>query len=316
MTERCQDGWFKGMNQARNSGVFPGNYVAPLKVRRSEPVTVCSPSPANATGNVLQSGVTAPMTGDSNRPPPSGPPTSQGVIHAPPTLPPRNILSSWAPYNDLFGRKTVHSPTETSAATTTTTTNITTANDREKKEHSNVNLIKRLTNNLKRSKSPPSSSYSLDNPVFEDNNVSAATQSPAQQHHGQVHLPQAVHTRSGSCPSQLLQLNSSNACETTAKPLAPLQGGQHGPHKQIALVYGSQRMRGHKERPTLHYMHRQFSERQEDLTTIKAHGNCHRKTQSLDAGKIMGDGAGSKARSQAPPGNHQYQQAAKERFVE
>lgn len=31
MTERCQDGWFKGSNRAHKSGVFPGNYVTPLR---------------------------------------------------------------------------------------------------------------------------------------------------------------------------------------------------------------------------------------------------------------------------------------------
>lgn len=36
MTERCQDGWFKGSNRAHKSGVFPGNYVTPLRSTHRE----------------------------------------------------------------------------------------------------------------------------------------------------------------------------------------------------------------------------------------------------------------------------------------
>jgi hypothetical protein len=33
VTERCQDGWFKGTsNRNQKCGVFPGNYVAPAKL--------------------------------------------------------------------------------------------------------------------------------------------------------------------------------------------------------------------------------------------------------------------------------------------
>lgn len=32
VTERCQDGWFKGTsNRTQKCGVFPGNYVTPAK---------------------------------------------------------------------------------------------------------------------------------------------------------------------------------------------------------------------------------------------------------------------------------------------
>ena len=31
VSERCQDGWLRGMNSARKAGVFPGNHVVPLK---------------------------------------------------------------------------------------------------------------------------------------------------------------------------------------------------------------------------------------------------------------------------------------------
>lgn len=33
VTERCLDGWYKGKNWAEKCGVFPGNYVTPLRYR-------------------------------------------------------------------------------------------------------------------------------------------------------------------------------------------------------------------------------------------------------------------------------------------
>lgn len=44
---------------------------------------------------------------------------------------------------------------------------------KERKEKGTVSLMRRLTS-IKRSKSPPPSSYSMDNPVFEDSTMSAA----------------------------------------------------------------------------------------------------------------------------------------------
>lgn len=41
---------------------------------------------------------------------------------------------------------------------------------KERKEKSTVSLMKRLAS-MKRSKSPPSSTYSMDNPVFEDTSI-------------------------------------------------------------------------------------------------------------------------------------------------
>lgn len=48
--------------------------------------------------------------------------------------------------------------------------------NKERKEKGTVGLMRRLTS-IKRSKSPPPSSYSMDNPVFEDT-VSVATAHP------------------------------------------------------------------------------------------------------------------------------------------
>lgn len=36
VTEKCQDGWYKGTNRANKCGVFPGNYVALIKNHRND----------------------------------------------------------------------------------------------------------------------------------------------------------------------------------------------------------------------------------------------------------------------------------------
>lgn len=85
---------------------------------------------------------------------------------------------------------------------------------KEKKERSG--LMKRLAA-IKRSKSPTVPAYSMDNPVFEDSSVPNASTSPAAHAvHSRykfltfcvLHWCErvCVFLRSGSCPSQLMQL--------------------------------------------------------------------------------------------------------------
>lgn len=50
MRERCQDGWFRGTNRSQKSGVFPGNYVAPLRNTQNE----SSVTSTSATSNQNQ----------------------------------------------------------------------------------------------------------------------------------------------------------------------------------------------------------------------------------------------------------------------
>ncbi|CAH0560158.1 unnamed protein product [Brassicogethes aeneus] len=111
-------------------------------------------------------------------------------------------------------------------------------------------LMRRLAS-MKRSKSPPASTYSMDNPVFED--ITVQTASPSH----------PVHVRSGSCPSQLLQIQ-------------PPQDQQH--HR----LFGSSSQRHkHKERPSL-LTHR--SENPAGSSSSSPDVHRHRKSNSLDAG--------------------------------
>ncbi|CAG9759849.1 unnamed protein product [Ceutorhynchus assimilis] len=118
--------------------------------------------------------------------------------------------------------------------------------DKSKERKEKGGLMKRLTS-MKRPKSPPGSSYSMDNPVFEDATVAA----PAH----------PVHVRSGSCPSQLLQLQ-------------PIE------HR----LFGSASHRvKHKERPSI----LTHSSRSTEIASSNSSPDVHRhhKSQSLDATK-------------------------------
>lgn len=117
--ERCQDGWFRGVNRAQKTGVFPGNYVTQLRAL-NEQSNGQSASGAGAIGLV---GHSKRSTHGSN----SGGATNITVLSKsgnmnPPDLPPRSSGSSssssssastsvWSKpigqhVEALFGRKT------------------------------------------------------------------------------------------------------------------------------------------------------------------------------------------------------------------
>ncbi|ENN71906.1 hypothetical protein YQE_11443, partial [Dendroctonus ponderosae] len=146
VTEICQDGWYKGTsNRTQKCGVFPGNYVTVLRGSAGEFST------GFPEGRMPVS-FTKGTKGARNRPADS----------APPELPPR---SSTPPTNVWH----VDSPRTNNATNSQPKSD----KNKERKEKSTVSLMRRLAS-IKRSKSPPTSSYSMDNPVFEDATLSAA----------------------------------------------------------------------------------------------------------------------------------------------
>ncbi|XP_057317803.1 E3 ubiquitin-protein ligase SH3RF3 isoform X3 [Microplitis mediator] len=266
VTERCQDGWFKGTsNRTQKCGVFPGNYVTPAKCQRGICRVTLTTTHQTATLTTAQAtndsrmtisytknkGATAQPYSPRSLPPPELPPRAvspspavsaswhgQGQGQSPPRLaeqaaanplgrshsavmssniaspgktmlsPPSNVISpattssdiNRSPSNTLRVTGGVTPPPNVSvsaaaAAATTPTASKSSekAKPKEKKEKG-VSLMRRLTN-IKKSKSPPPATYSMDNPVFEDGNFVASSD--------------AVHVRSGSCPSQLLEVGSS-----------------------------------------------------------------------------------------------------------
>uniref|UniRef100_A0A336MVK6 RING-type E3 ubiquitin transferase n=1 Tax=Culicoides sonorensis TaxID=179676 RepID=A0A336MVK6_CULSO len=295
--EKCQDGWFKGVNRQQKSGVFPGNYVAPIRTRNND-------SSSGNSHNSNQKGQPIFISRDN----------FQKTLQPPPDLPPRNnnaspstgsSLSNWSKtlhMDSLFNRKSTEGPMTTSDHSPNVSLNSSnehnkSGKDKDKKDSTAMSFVKRLT---KRSKSPGTSStaYSMDNPVFEDSSVPTSSGT-----NKNIHLSHPVHVRSGSCPSQLLQNIPMDANQGT------------GP-----FVYGSQRIKGHKERPSMAHLRNN-----QDLTISAANNrmrnaqaatnnqpqssmmsvsatqppinqnqgnNHHRKSQSLDASSIVGQLAG------------------------
>ncbi|XP_058798948.1 E3 ubiquitin-protein ligase SH3RF3 isoform X2 [Phymastichus coffea] len=252
VTERCQDGWFKGTsNRTQKCGVFPGNYVAPAKCQRTisrSPSAVPSPSTASSQVSGAEARPTITYTKVKG-----ATPQSQFKL-PPPELPPRALspapTSTWGPWSnqrqqqqqnktqspprlseqtgstaavaavavavaknhDSLPLATMNSPgklalpslttatTSPLAATTSTSSSnkspINTPHTasasaslstpamkpksvedkfqkiKDKKEK--MSLMQRLAS-IKKSKSPPPSTYSMDNPVFDDGNTSQSS---------------------------------------------------------------------------------------------------------------------------------------------
>ncbi|XP_017778540.1 PREDICTED: SH3 domain-containing RING finger protein 3-like isoform X2 [Nicrophorus vespilloides] len=244
VTEKCQDGWFKGTsNRTQKSGVFPGNYVTPASAPRS-------PQTQNSSDSKSAVSYTRSKGGSRNS-------------NLPPELPPRStspnaISSSWHGQQDNTAAPLGRSSSAALMSTVNLTLTYSKASEKpkerkEKSSSSTVGMMKRLAS-FKRSKSPPPPSYSMDNPVFEDAAVSSTS------------TLQPVHVRSGSCPSQLLQVQP--MIEQT--------------HRMFQST--SQRLK-HKERASI-LAHSPRSEPQPSSNSATSSPNVHhhRKSHSLDAG--------------------------------
>lgn len=191
--------------------------------------------------------------------------------HPPPELPPRSGVSGSAPTSSsvwskplgqhveaFFGRKSSNANHSASPQMKNDSNSNSQSNAMSKKDSNStsttVNLIKRFTN-MKRSKSPVNSTaptYSMDNPVFED--ISGATAPPTvpTSKRNTIHLSHPVHVRSGSCPSQLLQslpIDINSAASSNGVLTSTNKNGDATANP--AYMFGSQRIKGHKERPTL-----------------------------------------------------------------
>ncbi|KAL3267157.1 hypothetical protein HHI36_011296 [Cryptolaemus montrouzieri] len=235
VTDRCQDGWYKGTsNRTQKCGVFPGNYVS--LARGLTPAQIESKSSVSR------------IRGGKN-----GLSKSLG---APPELPPRavspsaapSISSSWHGQQEgvaaPLGRSTSAILPGSAQVLASATSTKSTDKSKERKERSAaMSLMKRLAN-MKPPKSPPNS-YSMDNPVFEDASTASTTQ--------------PIHVRSGSCPSQLLQVHSADH------------------HRFLG---SSQRLK-HKDRPSVLPSHRSL---ESTAGSSSPEVNRHRKSNSLDAG--------------------------------
>lgn len=274
VTERCQDGWFKGTNRAQKSGVFPGNYVASLRNNRLSNDGIHHGIGAAASSSSSHAKRTSTHFSSANGATHNAlhrNGNESDMNHAPPELPPRSGVSGLASTSSvwskplgqhveaLFGRKSSnigHSVPSQCKIDTNSQSNGVNKKDSNTTSTSSTtaNLIKRFTN-MKRSKSPVNSTaptYSMDNPVFEDIAGITAPPTVPTSKRNTIHLSHPVHVRSGSCPSQLLQslpidinlATSSNGVSTTTNKNRDASGNS-------SYMFGSQRIKGHKERPAL-----------------------------------------------------------------
>lgn len=113
VTERCQDGWFKGTsNRTQKCGVFPGNYVAPAKCQRGIcRVTTSSTTSHQTTALSTAQGATEPrltVTYTKSKGPAPQPYNMRSL--PPPELPPRAISPSPAVSSSWHGQAQGQSP--------------------------------------------------------------------------------------------------------------------------------------------------------------------------------------------------------------
>uniref|UniRef100_A0A1B0BAZ8 RING-type E3 ubiquitin transferase n=1 Tax=Glossina palpalis gambiensis TaxID=67801 RepID=A0A1B0BAZ8_9MUSC len=222
VTERCLDGWFKGKNWKGISGVFPGNYVIPLKVRDQQQLMhgwKFGP-PASATNAINQNNSSMAQLGTATQQQLA---TScrNSIRHdleslqarvtvsnshqtLPPDLPLRYLTLS--PKDQTVSNIKEHKEEKTIKQKNVTTGCISTSNSSSSASTTTTGLKKFLTHIKTRSKSPSASASTAQ----KQKQKAQSTTSPAatmvlKQKNAQNNTLTAVHVRSGSCPSQLLQ---------------------------------------------------------------------------------------------------------------
>lgn len=261
VTDRCLDGWFKGTsNRTQKCGVFPGNYVVPTK----------SLSSSGSESKHSASRVHRSKDEDINIS------LNKSLNQAPPKLPPRLIASASSSERFNGGSSSAAASLNVQLAQLLQNSKEQSDKLKERKDRgsssSSVSLMKRLAS-IKRSKSPPN--YSMDNPVFEDSSEGCL-------------LSQPSHVRSGSCPSQLVHIQTTD---------------QH--HRLPGS--SSQRLKL-KERPSI------LAGRSTDEETgVNSNNLRHRKSQSLDSSvskSVKSQSASSRERYRcitAYPANSEYE---------
>ncbi|KAI8040156.1 E3 ubiquitin-protein ligase SH3RF1 [Drosophila gunungcola] len=233
--ERCVDGWFKGKNWLDVTGVFPGNYLTPLRTRDQQ--------------QLMHQWKYVPQSSDAQQAHPQQQPVAPDVRlnnmlpMQPPDLPPRQqqqpatatttSCSVWTkPVEALFSRKSEPKAETTNAPATSSSSS------------GAVGLMRRLTHMKTRSKSPGASLQQASKDVTSPS-VEATTKPSAKL--------QPVHVRSGSCPSQLQHSQPLNETSTTKAASQPQQflPKQLPAATNSSVSYGSQRVKGNKDRPQL-----------------------------------------------------------------
>ncbi|XP_017839493.1 E3 ubiquitin-protein ligase SH3RF3 isoform X2 [Drosophila busckii] len=287
VTERCIDGWFKGKNWLDITGVFPGNYLTPLRTRDQQQLmhhwkyVQPMPKQSQAPSLDVQLSNMLPIQ------PPDLPPRQQQQQQQQQSSSTTSCSSVWTkPVEALFSRKSSGSNDNKAESSSSTGSS------------GAVGLMRRLTHMKTRSKSPGAPLQQQPKEPTSTYNLASEVNQTAPLH--------PVHVRSGSCPSQLQQSQPpKEPPATTPAHVAQLSATN-------SVSYGSQRIKSNKERPQLLCARQSL-----DAATFRSmynnsavspalpsshtqthtqaqtqlHANMmapsHRKTQSLDAGHVL-----------------------------
>ncbi|XKL64028.1 hypothetical protein PGB90_004114 [Kerria lacca] len=322
--ERCQDGWFKGTSHINSKcGVFPGNYVTPMKslpvlqaqlrgiMHNSSPkqeIRNSSENRVNVSSVKTSIVSSAAVTVSSNN--------GNKSRLAPPELPARCLSPVHCANNEKVSSTIWHVPVcelrekpvssarnqsksgkHESEENTSVNNGFQKSNDqkisksleksKEKKEKGSVSLMRRLTNMKKSRSPPPTSSFLIDNPVFEDSGTSPVVQ--------------VAHARSDSCPSQFSY--NTQSCTTNSASST---------NNHANIIGGSQRVK-HKQRSSLQ---NQFSRTSESNTSVISSNILktskdeklvisHRKSSSLDT-TVCEERQSHKTKPADPPPRERY----------
>lgn len=168
----------------------------------------------------------------------------------------------------------------------------------KEKSSSGVSLMKRLTSR-KKSSPPLLNPYSIDNPVFEDGFL-ASTAPPKSTGNppptANCLSPAPVHVRSGSCPSQLLQMGP--VLMTSAGGERPPSGSDSRPSTRHSMG-GSQRLRSNKHRPNILPSNAAVFSRSISASGTVPNGTAH---ESMAATGSTGTPRDKRPRNPASPG--------------
>ncbi|XP_075155499.1 uncharacterized protein LOC142228858 [Haematobia irritans] len=237
VTERCLDGCFKGKNWKDVSGIFPGNYVTPLRARDQQQLMhswkLIPPANCATISSHMQ--------------------MSNHTFSGNPTLQQQSNYSSSMRHDleNINARLTLANLTPPQALPPDLPPHHMGAST----GNSNIpqqNLSSKETRIKKPSKRSQQLQWLLQHST-------ANTSKPTQQQHQQsqsgtqqlTSTITPVHVRSGSCPSQILQNtpNDRNRIHNENKDESSIAKVQHQQPPQAG--YGSQRIKTAKERPSL-----------------------------------------------------------------
>lgn len=243
ITEKCQDGWCKGVSAENpfKSGVFPGNYVMRFITYQTFLARRLAAQNNNNSNSVNKLSSNGPQSLNSNinRHHPAGAgyinlAANPNIFNAP-ELPPRN-----SPRSSTASPPAVTPKSKKIEPDSQNVQKDSKSSEKQQRKETVTELFKKQWSKYNRKSQPIDSSsedivdgsaYPLDNPVFED--LSPQHQKPQKHLNKNLSLGEIkpIHSRSGSCPSQLQQ----NSLPCDLNSVVASSGGQRNEDNGVTL---------------------------------------------------------------------------------